>query len=149
MQGMQDGGLGKPFFGYMTATGPVVISHPDLSSMDAFRAVKGVYTPLNSATNDGGDNMERRIAVLEADVDNIKNSVSDLKIDQRKAASDISDIKKDVAVMLQKLVDIDDKISKKPSTSEMTTAITSAVNKQIIWTVVTAIGVLGLARWIF
>lgn len=103
----------------------------------------------NENSSDGGDNMDKRIAVLESDVAHIKSDISDLKTDQRKATSDISDAKKDIAVVLQKLLDIDEKLSKKPSTSEMTTAITSAVNKQIVWTIVTALGVLGLARWIF
>ncbi len=104
-------------------------------------------TTINST--DGGDNMESRLAVLESDVAHIKVDITDIKVDNRKSSSDTADIKKDVAVILQKLVDIDDKLSKKPSNSEMTTAITSAVNKQIVWTIVTAIGVLGLARWIF
>lgn len=93
--------------------------------------------------------MEKRIAVLESDVAHIKCDIADIKVDNRKLTSDTADVKKDVAVILQKLIDIDDKVSKKPSNSEMTTAITSAVNKQIMWTIVTAIGVLGLARWIF
>ncbi|WP_308891029.1 hypothetical protein [Enterobacter hormaechei] len=75
--------------------------------------------------------------------------MADIKTDNRKLSSDTSDIRKDVAVILQKLVDIDEKLSKKPSNSEMTTAITSAVNRQIVWTIVTALAVLGLARWIF
>ncbi len=93
--------------------------------------------------------MDKRIAVLESDVAHIKIDISDIKADNRKSSTDAADTKKDVAVILQKLIDIDEKLSKKPSHSEMTTAITSAVNKQIIWTIVTAIGVLGLARWIF
>lgn len=149
MQGMQDGSLGKPFFGYMTAKGPVVISHPDLSSMDAYRVVKGVYTPHNSINNDGGDDMETRLAVLESEVAHIKTDVSELKSDTKTVLSGISATQKDVAVILQKLVDIDSALSKKPSTNEMTAAITSAVNKQIIWTIGIALALLGLAKWIF
>ena len=113
-----------------------------------------VVTSSNSGdtsenSSDGGDNMDKRIAVLESDVAHIKSDITDIKVDNRKSSSDTADIKKDVAVILQKLIDIDEKVSKKPSTSEMTAAIASAVNKQIIWTIVTAIGVLGLARWIF
>ncbi|ELY2059347.1 TPA: hypothetical protein LTW44_003219 [Enterobacter hormaechei] len=93
--------------------------------------------------------MEKRIALLESDVSHIKGDIADIKTDNRKLSSDTSDIRKDVAVILQKLVDIDEKLSKKPSNSEMTTAITSAVNRQIVWTIVTALAVLGLARWIF
>ncbi|EOG7152737.1 hypothetical protein ACE3IK_21210 [Enterobacter hormaechei subsp. xiangfangensis] len=104
---------------------------------------------IQTTSDDGGDDMEKRIALLESDVSHIKGDIADIKTDNRKLSSDTSDIRKDVAVILQKLVDIDEKLSKKPSNSEMTTAITSAVNRQIVWTIVTALAVLGLARWIF
>ncbi|EAC1624819.1 TPA: hypothetical protein R0F50_005463 [Klebsiella pneumoniae] len=93
--------------------------------------------------------METRIALLESDVARIKGDISEIKAGTQKLSSDTADIKKDVAVILHKIVDIDEKLSKKPSNSEMTTAITSAVNRQIMWTIVTALAVLGLARWIF
>ncbi|AKL09765.1 hypothetical protein AB184_30755 [Klebsiella oxytoca] len=104
---------------------------------------------IQTASGDGGDDMDTRIALLESDVARIKGDISDIKTNNQKLSSDTADIKKDVAVILQKMVDIDEKLSKKPSNSEMSTAITSAVNRQIMWTIVTALGVLGLARWIF
>lgn len=138
-----------------------VPTHYAASVMAALSTVAGkttsvvVKSPLiadNTAINnpgDGGDNMEMRLAVLENDVSHIKADISDLKTDVKKNSEEISEVTKDVAVILQKLVDIDANLSKKPSTNEMTTAITTAVNKQIIWTIVTALGVLGLAKLIF
>lgn len=110
-----DTGAGIPFFGYMTTKGPVIISHPELSKMEAFSVVKGVYTPTNGSTDDGGDNMESRITALETDVANIKISISDIKEDTRKISSDATDAKRDTAVLLQKTLDFDASLSKKPS----------------------------------
>ncbi|HIC8921025.1 TPA: hypothetical protein ACW7ZP_004003 [Klebsiella pneumoniae] len=84
---------------------------------------------IQAASDDGGDNMETRIALLESDVARIKGDISEIKAGTQKLSSDTADIKKDVAVILHKIVDIDEKLSKKPSNSEMTTAITSAVNR--------------------
>lgn len=57
-----------PFFGYMTERGPVVVSSPDMASFEAFKAINVMYTSSVKATNDGGDDMEKRIAILEVDV---------------------------------------------------------------------------------
>lgn len=97
----------------------------------------------------GGDNMEKRLAVLETEVAHIKSDVSELKADVKKITSDVADIQRDMAVVLQKVVDIDKGLSEKPSTSEMTAAIASATNKQIVWTIGIAIAILGLAKYIF
>ncbi|STV06491.1 Uncharacterised protein [Klebsiella pneumoniae subsp. ozaenae] len=87
--------------------------------------------------------METRIALLESDVARIKGDISEIKAGTQKLSSDTADVKKDVAVILHKIVDMDEKLSKKPSNSEMTTAITSAVNRQIMWTIVTALACWG------
>nr|WP_239670407.1 hypothetical protein [Pantoea vagans]DAL13943.1 MAG TPA_asm: hypothetical protein [Caudoviricetes sp.] len=70
-------------------------------------------TEVNST--DGGDNMETRIAVLEADVAHIKNDIASIREDTRKISSDATDAKRDTAVLLQKSVDFDASLSKKPS----------------------------------
>ncbi|POX30815.1 hypothetical protein C3463_07460 [Serratia marcescens] len=93
--------------------------------------------------------METRIAVIEASVGHIKADITTLKDDIGNTKADISDVKRDVAVILQKLVDIDTNLSKKPSTSEVSAAIAAATNKQIIWTIGIAISILGLAKFIF
>lgn len=107
------------------------------------------HNDITSNGHDGGDNMEKRIAVLEAEVSHIKSDVAEMKVDVKKASTDTANIQKDVAVMLQKIVDIDTALSKKPSTSDMTAAIASAANKQIVWTIGIAIAVLGLAKYMF
>ncbi|HGH7261658.1 TPA: hypothetical protein ACHQNL_001376 [Serratia marcescens] len=102
-----------------------------------------------TTTTDGGDNMETRIAVIEASVGHIKADITTLKDDVGNTKADISEVKRDVAVILQKLVDIDTNLSKKPSTSEVSAAIATATNKQIIWTIGIAMAILGLAKFMF
>ncbi|EAB1772033.1 hypothetical protein ACMCO3_001557 [Salmonella enterica] len=95
---------------------------------------------------DGGDGMyEARIAKLESDVESIRKDVSDLRSDIRSVSSDITAISRDTAVMLQKLVDIDSKLSTKPSIDSVDAKITSSANKQIIWTVGSIITAIGIA----
>lgn len=64
---------------------------------------------------DGGDDMEKRLAVLEAEVAHIKSSIGEIKEDTRKISSDSTDAKRDTAVLLQKSLDFDASLSKKPS----------------------------------
>lgn len=104
---------------------------------------------IQTATNDGGDDMEKRLAVLETEVSHIKSDVSDLKTDVKKIASDVASVQRDMAVVLQKVIDIDKGLSEKPSTGAMTGAIASATNKQIVWTIGIAFAILGLAKYIF
>ncbi|MEG1468253.1 MAG: hypothetical protein RSA68_03075 [Hafnia sp.] len=145
-----DNSVGKPFFGYMTSSGPVIVSHPELTSLDVFQVIEGSYTSSGGkTTNNGGGGMEKRLAVLEAEVSHIKTDVADIKSDLKKVQTETSNLSRDVAVILQKVVDIDSNISKKPSSSEMTAAIASATNKQIIWTIGIAMAILGFAKYIF
>ncbi len=103
----------------------------------------------SSRSSGGGDNMETRLSVLEAEVSHIKTDVADIKSDLKKMQTENSNLSRDVAVILQKVVDIDSNISKKPSSSEMIAAIASATNKQIIWTLGIAMAILGFAKYIF
>lgn len=93
--------------------------------------------------------MEKRIAILESEVSHIKSDVSDIKTDVKKIQENISNTNKDMAVALQKLIDIGNNLSEKPNTSEMKAAIASSINKQIIWTVGLAIAILGLIKFTF
>lgn len=103
----------------------------------------------SSKSSDGGNDMEKRIAILEAEVAHIKSGVADLKDDAKKIRDDVAATSRDMAVVLQKLVDIDGNLSKKASTAEMSSAISSAANKQIAWTIATAFAILGVAKYIF
>lgn len=104
---------------------------------------------IQTSTNDGGDDMEKRLAVLETEVSHIKSDVSELKADVKQIASDVASIQRDMAVVLQKVIDIDKGLSEKPSTSAMNGAIASAANKQIVWTIGIAFAILGLAKYMF
>ncbi len=93
--------------------------------------------------------LEARVAKLEADVENIKLNLAEARSDIRELVGTAASTKADVSVILQKLIDIDKDLSKKPSTSDMTSAIASATTRQIIWTIGIALAILGLARFMF
>ncbi len=57
--------------------------------------------------------MEKRLAVLEAEVAHIKNDISDIKIEQRTIAANAASASSDIKVVLQKLIDIDTNLSSK------------------------------------
>ncbi|WP_246856847.1 hypothetical protein [Brenneria corticis] len=102
--------------------------------------------PLQSDSGGGGgdDMLEARVAKLEANVEDIKTNLAEARVDIRDLRKTSAEAARDVAVILQKQVDMDEKLSKKPSTSEMTTAITSAINRQIVWMIVTVLSIAGL-----
>ncbi|MDZ9692649.1 hypothetical protein SND98_22765 [Escherichia coli] len=83
------------------------------------------------------------------DVENIKTNLSEARSDISRLRDISADTSRDVAVVLQKIVDVDEKLSKKPSKSEVQTLISSAVNKQILWTIGTGFALLGIAKYIF
>lgn len=89
---------------------------------------------LQSSGGGAGSNnmLEARVARLEADVENIKTNLSEARSDISRLRDISADTSRDVAVVLQKIVDVDEKLSKKPSKSEVQTLISTAVNKQIL-----------------
>ncbi|WP_255986258.1 MULTISPECIES: hypothetical protein [Klebsiella pneumoniae complex] len=104
------------------------------------------YEDHHGGGGDGGDGMlEVRVAKLEANVEDIKANIAEVRADVRDLRNSSAETRRDVAVILQKQVDIDEKLSKKPSISEMNNAISSAVNKQIIWTVATMLAISGIS----
>ncbi|HAT2304003.1 TPA: hypothetical protein I8172_004934 [Citrobacter freundii] len=90
-----------------------------------------------------------QVAKLQSDVENIKSNLSETRADVSRLRESSADTARDVAVVLQKIVDVDEKLSKKPSNSEVQTLISSAVNKQILWTIGTGFALLGIAKYIF
>lgn len=105
----------------------------------------------SSGSGGGGDGhmLGVQVARLQSDVENIKTSLSETRSDVARLRDTSADTSRDVAVILQKVVDIDDKLSKKPSKGEVETLISSAVNKQILWTIGTGFALLGIAKYIF
>ena len=93
--------------------------------------------------------LDARVAKLEANVEDIKTNLAEMRADIRDLRNALSDTRRDVAVILQKQIDIDEKLSKKPSLSEVNSAISSGVNIQIAWTVATGLAFLGLAKFMF
>lgn len=72
------------------------------------------YTEGGDGGDDGGGGMfEARVAKLEADVENIKINLAEARTDIRELTKNSASMRTDVSTILQKLVDIDDKISNK------------------------------------
>lgn len=61
----------------------------------------------------GGEMLEPRVARLESDVEHIKVNLVDIRADLRVLGSNSSIMQRDTAVIMQKLVDIENAISKK------------------------------------
>ncbi|HHH0255254.1 hypothetical protein WFQ12_21900 [Yersinia enterocolitica] len=75
-----------------------------------------LHTPSYSSGTGGGggdDMIEARVAKLEADVENIKTNLSEARSDIRDLKITAAETGKDVGIILQKLVDIDEKVSNK------------------------------------
>jgi len=86
------------------ASTPLLVSAPHMDDIVCNKPITG-----------GGDNMEKRLAVLEAEVSHIKADITEIKSDQRNLISGMADIKADVKVIIQKVLDINGKISTKAS----------------------------------
>ncbi|CNI00169.1 TPA: hypothetical protein ACPZCB_004583 [Yersinia enterocolitica] len=72
------------------------------------------HTLSHGGGNGGGEDMiEARVAKLEADVENIKINLSEARSDIRELKTTAAQTGKDVGIILQKLVDIDEKVSNK------------------------------------
>lgn len=69
---------------------------------------------LQSSGGGAGSNnmLEARVARLEADVENIKTNLSEARSDISRLRDISADTSRDVAVVLQKIVDVDEKLSK-------------------------------------
>lgn len=96
----------------------VTILRPGKETM---RLPAGRYNENNASFehdggNGGGGNMlEARVAKLEADVENIKVNLSEARMDIRELTKSSASIKTDISTALQKLKDIDEKLSTKAS----------------------------------
>lgn len=96
----------------------VTILRPGKETM---RLPAGRYNENNASFehdggNGGGGNMlEARVAKLEADVENIKVNLSEARMDIRELTKNSASIKTDISTALQKLKDIDEKLSTKAS----------------------------------
>lgn len=81
---------------------------------------------IESNTGSGGNDMEKRIAVLEADVAHIKGDVSEIKSSVSSLNATVISLDKNMAVALEKLSGIKDSIDKKPSTDAVEKRIAEA-----------------------
>lgn len=69
--------------------------------------------------NGGGNMLEARVARLESDVEHIKTNQTEARADIRDIKQISSDTNRDVAVILQKMVDMDSSIGKRPTSDSI------------------------------
>ncbi|MFE8049275.1 hypothetical protein [Brenneria goodwinii] len=139
----------KPFWGYMTEKGPIIISSELPYDSEVFKVIQNAYTSSNEIiTNDGGGNMNERVARLESDVGHIKNDISDIKSSLSRLDITVKSVDKNVALILEKLDGVKDSLSKKPSADAIDKKISEAKVSQIIWTIASILTVVSIASGI-
>ncbi|CRY63124.1 Uncharacterised protein [Yersinia kristensenii] len=109
------------------------------------RMMSSSTTRTGEISLSGGDNMDRRVAVLENDVGRIKSDIAEIKTDYRALTTPVNETRRDVAIILQSLVDIKSSLDSKPSKSDVDAKISSSSNKQIIWTIGSILSIVGIA----
>ncbi|SUF57556.1 Uncharacterised protein [Salmonella enterica] len=92
--------------------------------------------------------LEPRVARLESDVEHIKVNLVDIRADLRVLGSNSSIMQRDTAVIMQKLVDIENAISKKANVDYIESKIVTCANKQIIWAIGTLLVLFSAATGI-
>ncbi|WP_259349649.1 hypothetical protein [Enterobacter sp. RHBSTW-00175] len=81
---------------------------------------------IQTSTEDGGDDMEKRISILEIEVAHIKKDVTEIKTTVSKIDTTVNSLDKNMAVVLEKLSSIKDSLDKKPSSDAIDRKITEA-----------------------
>ncbi len=63
-----------------------------------------ISSGANVGGNDGGNNLEARVAKLESDVEHIKGYVAEIRADMKDVKSDVVDLKLSIASQTTKLM---------------------------------------------
>ncbi|WP_323114504.1 hypothetical protein [Klebsiella variicola] len=94
-----------------------------------------------SSNSGGGGSMEQRLAILEAAVSRIEKQLSE-------TSSTMNAVDKNTSVILERLGNLKDSLSQKPSTDAVEKRISEAKATQIIWTIATVLSVVSIASGI-
>jgi len=139
----------KPFVPERLSTIGNVVHFP-LNGQNAVSFVRGFNSDVHGGGDDGdgGGDMERRLAVLETEVAHIKNDLSDLKKSVSAIENTANSIDKNMAVVLEKLGNISENLSKKPSSDAVDKKIAEAKIAQIIWTIGSVLTIVSIASGI-
>ncbi|WP_058912875.1 hypothetical protein [Entomohabitans teleogrylli] len=91
-----------------------------LDAKNRLRLVQPGDVAGNYGGGGGGDSMlEARVAKLESDVENIKTNLSEARIDISRLRESSANTSRDVAVILQKMVDFDANLSQKATKDDL------------------------------
>ncbi|HFP9395711.1 TPA: hypothetical protein ACHOZE_004408 [Raoultella ornithinolytica] len=113
-----------------------------------YNAELKTLTKKSGKAASGGDSMEQRLAVLEAEMAHLKSDVSDLKKLTSSIESTVNSVDKNIAIVMVKLDSIDDSLSKKPSSDAVDKKIAEAKVSQIIWTIASVLAIVSIASGI-
>ena len=81
---------------------------------------------IHTSTEDGGDDMEYRLAILEVEVAHIKKDVAEIKNTVSKVDTTVNSLDKNMAVVLERLSSIKESVDKKPSSDTVDKKISDA-----------------------
>lgn len=93
--------------------------------------------------------LSARVAKLESDVEYIKRDVSELRTDVRNANISLTSLDNTTRLIQQDLAGMKSQLNTMVTTDALKSAISSAINKQILWTITALFAALGVARWLF
>ncbi|HFG4793923.1 TPA: hypothetical protein ACIVHZ_005000 [Salmonella enterica subsp. enterica serovar Thompson] len=105
----------------MSSNNTVIQLYPnqDISRTIGHQLADDAYSTHGGGNGGGGAMLEARVAKLEADVENIKTNLAEARSDIRELNKNYASIKTDVSVLLQKTVEIDTALSKKPTADSL------------------------------
>lgn len=116
------------------------------------RVLSSRVTSLDSATmsldyhfNLLGDEMSERIAKIETSIEHLVASINAMDAKLTAIGNTTSDIKAGNAAIIEKFVEYEKKLDKKPSKDEVDSKITGQANKQIIWSITSLLVIIGIA----
>lgn len=101
-------------------------------------------TLIESADAMLGDDMSERIAKIEQSLEHLSTVIDSVNIKLDKVLEAASDAKTVNTVMMDKFVEYDKKLDKKPSKDEVEKLLAQGTNKQIYWTIATLLVIAGI-----
>ncbi|WP_278427552.1 hypothetical protein [Pantoea dispersa] len=119
------------------------------SDLETFKANQvtpqfATITLINSEDTMPGEDMSERIAKIEQRLDHLSAAIDSVNAKLDRVLETATDTKTVNTVIMDKFVEYDKKLDKKPSKDEVEKLIAQGTNKQIYWTIGTLLVLAGI-----